>query len=389
MATQGPKAARGDEIRSAIQLKQSVFSADGARIVRERLPAPAPDEVWEHLRVIVDGERVVSVLSMSYREIVLLGTRHVACCFGGVCTDPGYRGNGLATQLLEASRRKAVADGADLVLISGRRGLYRNQGYVPVGPFQVCTVSRERLPADGVCCTLRAARDDDLPGIMQMSLGEPARFVRTPQEMARLVRRPRVLNAMGRTQVVCIGPDGPAAAYVSYQIGATPWERGIPPNAIRVVEFAGSRWAILHALAGLMDAYGVDSLELHSAQGDVEVSAIAHDLGWPCEPRPFRGTVGIINPEAFWQACAPLFRDRLGDEAFGRLSFECADGGVRIRYGSEGLPLPDMESLTRIVFTHPARRRELEPGPRPGSDLAGVLDALFPLPLVNYGLTYH
>ena len=218
---------------------------------------------------------------------------------------------------------------------------------------------------------------------------ERAHFVRSIREMARLVRKRRVLNAAGRTQVVCIGAAGRAATYVSYQIGPTPWEQGVAPNAVRVVEFAGSRWALLHALGRLMDDHGVDSLELHYAHCDAEIAAMAHSLGWPTDPRPFRGTVGIINAGAFWQACAALFRERLGDEAFERLGFTVEAGVAHITCGAERVDMPDMEALTGLVFAHPTMRQGLSLGLAEGSELERALRSLFPMPLVNYGLTYH
>ncbi len=392
MTIEGPKPARGQEIRSAAELGGRVFRRHSPRPGKVRLPTPAADEVRENLRVFTADGKVVSVVVMPYREVALLRTRHLACCLGGVCTDPDYRGRGLATRLLADARDKAVAQGADIVLISGRRGLYRRQGYIQVGHFYVCTVARSRLPAGSgggprdAGYILRAPTPEDLPALVRMYVAEPVRFVRTPEELLRLVGSTRVLNARGETQVVCPAGSQRPVAYVAYQIGGAPWER-MDTNAVRVVEMAGSRWAIAHALRGLLDQYGLDALELHYGGCDTEMAAMAHGYGWPSEPRGFRGTVGIINPSRFWDASAALFSERLGAERFGRLKFT-ADETVRIGYGAEELVLEDARAFTRLAFEHPASRHELQLGLAPESELARVLEELFPMPVVNYGLNY-
>jgi len=384
MTIQGPRAARGMEIRSAAELAHRVFRTGGDA----HLPCPADDEVRENLRVFADDGKVVSLVAMTYREIVLLGVRHLACCFGGVCTDPDYRGRGLATRLLGDCREKALAGGADLVLISGRRGLYKRPGYVETGAFNVCTIRRDRMPVAGRHqYELRPARREDMRAVLELSVAEPARFVRTPDEFLHLLQRNRLCTAPGESRLVWPkGGDRPVA-FVACQIGGAPWEHKAE-NAITVLEMGGSRRAIMQAMAALLAERGLDDMTLRYADRDVEVSQMAAGFGWPSEPTGFRGTVGIIDPGRFWQACAPLFREKLGGEAFGRVRFS-VDGDVRIRYGDEELVLADMSLFTDMVFCHPRHRDRLELGLAEGSDLRQMLDRLFPLPLVNYGLNYY
>jgi len=389
----GPKPATGQEIRSAAELGRRIFHPDSPAPTGPEAAPLAPDAVRENLRVFSDGGRVVSAVSMNYRPVVLLGTCHLACTFGGVCTDADYRGRGLATRLLEDCRRQALADGADLVLISGRRGLYRNSGYAPVGHFEACTVGRDSLPlaprsAEGSDAgyVLRSPTPEDLPALMRLHVAEPVRFVRTPEEMLRLVGHKSVLNGRGETMLVCRQDGGEPVACITCQIGGRYREK-VPPNSTRIVEVAGSRWAVLHALPALMDRQGVDEVELHYSGSDTEFTRMARDCGWPSEPRGFRGTVGIIEPQRFWDASSRLFRERLGAERFERLGFS-ADGAVRITCGGERLELADRTAFTELVFTHPARRHELPLGLPAGSELARMLDEVFPMPVVNYGLNY-
>jgi GNAT superfamily N-acetyltransferase len=388
MAVEGPKAAGGLEIRSAAELSDRIFHPGRTRPPEWPLPNPAPDEVREELRVFTDGGKVVSVVGMTYREIVLLGTRHLACCYGGVCTDPEYRGRHLASQLLEDARAKALRDGADIVLISGGIGIYTRPGYCQVGDYSFCTVTRDRLAGGegGPAVVLRAPAVEDLPALFNMSVAEPVRFMRTPEELLRCVTRTHVLNGQGETLVVCPAHGSQPVAYLTcFFTGQMGYDKD--PNAIQVVEAAGSRWAILRAMPALLERRGLKSLELRYCGWDQETVAMVRGYGWPSRPFGFRGTVGIIDPAKFWDACARLFRERLGPERFGKLHFE-ADGAVTVGYGAEEVVLADMKAFTRLVMEHPARRHELELGLAEGSELRRALDDLFPLPVVNYGLNY-
>jgi predicted N-acetyltransferase YhbS len=381
MALEGPKGAVGQEIRSAAELSARIFGyASG------RLPEPRADEVRENTRVFADGGRTVSVVGMSYRPVRLGGTEHLACCFGGVCTDPDYRGRGLATRLLEDCRLKALADGADLVLISGRRGLYQRAGYCPVGHFDLCTVERHRIPQPVAGYTVRPPLEADLPALMRLHLAESTRFVRSPERLLGLVCGKHIWNGRGETVVVLPNGGGTPVGYLTCQVGGRGQEE-LPPNHVRVLEVAGPRWALVHALPALMDRHGADELKVYVWGHDTELQRIAADCGWPSEPVTFHGSVGIIHPERFWEACVPLFAGLIGRERLNSLAVS-GNGPVRIARGEDELVLENMNEFTRLVFTHPALRGELGPALPSGSPLRQTLDELLPLPLVNYGLTY-
>ena len=66
----------------------------------------------------------------------------------------------------------------------------------------------------------------------------------------------------------------------------------------------------------------------------------------------------------------------------------CSDEAVKLGLDDEQLTLPDMQSFTRLVFLRSEDRDELELDLSDGSELRGLLDTLFPLPLVSYGLNF-
>jgi predicted N-acetyltransferase YhbS len=385
MAFHGPKAPEKEELTSAIELAERVFRSGAGTTMVQEFPLLFGRNNAENLRVFTDKGQVISLVGMFVRDAWLLGTRHRCCCIGAVCTDSACRGKGLATRLMEDARRKAVADGVDIFFISGGRGLYRRLGYVDAGTYFTCGVKRTKLPRKGTYA-FRPWELEDLPALVRIHSAEPVRFDRTPEDFLAFLMTGRVQCSTGTTAVVCPSAGHEPVAYFSYQIGGPPWERK-DKDSVTVVEMGGPRYAIFRAFGALLDRQGVDTAQVRFLGSDAEMTELARSFGWRSQSQGFPGTVGVIEPARLWQACVPLFAERLGRERAARLKIAVGEQ-VKISYGREKVVLHGMGAFTELVFGPHQRRDELDLGLRRGSELARVLDDVLPLPLVDYGLNY-
>src|SRR5688500_5663011 len=75
--------------------------------------------------------RVVGHAGFTLREAVVFDTVVRVACLGAVFTDPAQRNRGLASRLFAAALERARTAGAQLALVSGRRGLYERAGFSP------------------------------------------------------------------------------------------------------------------------------------------------------------------------------------------------------------------------------------------------------------------
>lgn len=382
MTVEGPRAATVEEIPAVVKLANSVFRPRGDVSMGDQFPLLYAPGNAGNLRIFTDDGRPISLIAMLERDVYLAGTRHRACCIGSVCTEPECRGQGLATRLLDDARSKALRDGCDLFLISGGRGLYTRQGYVDVGGFRRAVVDPAGLLAKA---GLRARRwtPDDVPALVRLHAAEPTRFVRTPEDYAALLECGRVNNGGAETRLIGTAKGEPLAA-VTYRL---PGQAGLEEDEISVDEVSGSRWAVAQTLKALCTEHKARRAFIEFIDSDAEMVALACSFKWKVEARGFRGTLGIIESARFWQACAALFEERLGAEAFGRLKLK-TNGSLRIEFGKERLKLDGMTALTRLAFLAADKRGTLSLGLARGSELAGVLAQVFPLPLVSYGLDY-
>ncbi|MEO8212104.1 MAG: GNAT family N-acetyltransferase, partial [Myxococcales bacterium] len=104
--------------------------------------------------------------------------RHKArvACIGAVATAAPHRGHGLGSRVFGEALR-AARRGADLVMVSGDRGLYRRQGLTPVPPlahFRLCATTEAGKPLE-----TRLANVADLKSLAALYDGDDVHFVRS------------------------------------------------------------------------------------------------------------------------------------------------------------------------------------------------------------------
>lgn len=382
MSVTGPRGARAEEIPAVVGLANAIFRAEGDGSMGQEYPLLYAPENAENLRLFLDDGAPVALVGMLEREVSLLGTRHRCGEIGSVCTHPDYRGRGLATRLLGDARSRAVEDGCDMFLISGGRGLYRRLGYLDIGGYVRITVTPATLLRDAGVRN-RPRSETDLAALVDLHSAEPVRFIRPPEDFRTLLEAKRTLNGRAETRLVLAG-DARPVAYVMFR---PPGSRGVEGKELCVDELAGSRLALAHALPALFEEYDLDRLHVEALCSDHELIHLAAVHGWEVRPQGFHGTVGIIDPARFWQSILPLVRERLGKEA-DDLVLDTDGRQVSVSFGGEKRGPINMPGFTRLAFLPQHKRNTIDLALPEDSPLKRILDRLFPLPLVSYGLNY-
>ncbi len=378
---EGPRGVRPQELPNLIALTDSVFRADAHTSMGDDFPLLFHRDNLDDLRVFVDDGVPVSHVGMFRRDIVLAGTRHRSCSIGAVCTHPDYRGRGLASRLVEEVRGICREAGVDIFLISGGRGLYTRLGFVNVGGYRFYSVEKEAAPEDR-SFRMRPWEPSDVAAFVRMHSAERTRFVREPSDFRTLLEAGRIHDGRADTRAVCQPGSDEPVAYVTYKL---PGAKRVADDALEIDEMAGSRAAVVGAMHALFEEYGVARVIIDCLDSDGEMRAFAQSYGWSARPHGFMGTVGIVDPDRFWRSCEDLFRERLGGELLDRLSVSFGEQ-IAFELDGERLEIGGMKELTQLVFLPRERRSEMEV--RPTGRIAKVLDELFPLPLVSYGLNF-
>lgn len=377
---EGPRPLRPEETLSMAQLVDAIFMNGREGAMARCFPQMFdPSNSHNHL-VIADGGRVVSHVGMTQRWACLNGCTVRVGSIGAVATYEEYRGKRLASMLMDAVIRKAVADGVDFFIISGNRTLYRRAGAVEVGTDTLCLVQRDvaqRL-ADDV--TVTDSDEADLPLFAAAYGRRPARFIRPPQDWRWLFE--------GRT---CAARDvrlltvERRGVFRGYFVVSNTSEEGVG----RVAEFAGDDLDLAAAFAPMLDLCGWRAIEVRLQVSDQSLRSRFEHAGIACKPVVTGGTFLILRFEALMERLRPWFESKAGSVSAARLSFSERAETFTFSDGSHTLTLEGQNEkgvieegaaraeAVRVLFGHPQARA-----------LPGLLEQVFPVPTLWCGINY-
>ena len=347
-----------------------------------------------NLRVIREGGQLVTHVGFTVRPAVLLGAVINVACIGAVATAPEARGRGLGSVCVQDAFDHASASGVDLMMISGGRGLYTRVGCREVGADQRFTLeagnaaSRAAVTRPGF--TLVPLTAHDIPALGAIHEREAVRFVRPRDDWERAFDCGIVMNTPSDFWGVSDG-SGTVAYVVVHRPDRVRNRRDGDVLFVRVVEHAGSRDAVAHALSALIDQYGAGRAEVHVGGHDADLVRVLRHAGLQGVPEPSSGTIRVIDFPGLMEKVRPLIAGRIGHDLASRLVFEAderagnARGGFTIGDGSRTIRLADHAALGPWLFGDPGDTQTEPDGDR---SLAAELAPALPLPALWYGVNY-
>ena len=280
-----PRALSEDEWPALRTALNAVFRPAGGDLTRECPLLFAPKNRG-NLRVICStnsGGGILAHAGFVTRDALILGRRVRVACIGAVATAAPHRGHGLGSRVFLETLRDARR-GADLVMVSGNRGLYRRQGLDPVPPLAQFRLS---APAQaGKPLEMRLAEVPDLKSLAALYDGEDVHFVRSAEDWGLLWAAGRLLDGPARFWVVARA--GRDVGYIVVQHPLPGPDGAARPR--RILEFAGDRQAVLQVAPAVADELLVPSYDSHTAR-------LCEDRDWPRATRDFLLTAEGLTPE--------------------------------------------------------------------------------------------
>ena len=280
-----PRAVSEDEWPALRTALNAIFRPAGGDLTRE-CPLLFEPKNRDNLRVICStssGTEIQAHAGFVTRDAVILRRKVRVACIGAVATAVPHRGHGLGSRVFVEALR-AARRGADQVMVSGDRGLYRRQGLDPVPPL-----AHFRLPAlaeAGKPLETRLADVADLKSLAALYDGEDVHFVRSAEDWGLLWTAGRLLDAPARFWVVARA--GRDVAYVVVQHPGRGPDGAARPR--RILEVAGDRQAVVQVAPAVADELLVPSY-------DSLTTRLCEDRGWPRAIRDFLLTAEVLTPQ--------------------------------------------------------------------------------------------
>ncbi|MCX7683254.1 MAG: GNAT family N-acetyltransferase [Anaerolineae bacterium] len=380
---EGPRLVKREELLAAHRLAALCFPEDLLEAPEEELLAAYKPPRKGGLYVICHNGSPVSELGVYHSRLSLYGSYIRIASIGGVCTHPDYRGQGLATRLLEHAIRALTEEGAHLLLISGIRDLYERAGCVTAGVFEYFTLKPDQLPAQEERFTVRPATPDDAPLCARLYHQEAVHFERPVEDFVHHFRR---AEEYLRAEDWIIETNGRPQAYL---FTGLPWEAlFLQDHTVREVrEYAGSRLALVAGLGILISRLGLRELRFLVPWQEVDLIQMLRGYGVASAAIPLlEHTMRVVNLPGLMTGLNAYIAARLTEKLRRGLRFEQNGERYVLVRGRERLAL-DGKAMTRLIMGVPP---EMATGVDTGQGtLAEIVAALFPLPSFLPGLNYR
>ena len=385
----GPRALAPDEWPLLDRLVSEVFRPE----MFHNYPQLFTEANRPNLRVIRDGDRLVTHVGIVTRPATLLGCAVTVAAMGAVATAQEARGRGFGSACVQDAFDHAASRGAHLMYISGGRDLYLRVGCRPVGNDRRYDIvagsgSAERLRRPNLL--VAPASPDDIETLSTIHSTEPVRFVRPREDWVRAMDCTIVMNTPSDFWLVR-DRDESIAYLVVHRPDRLRNRPADAPRLLRPVEVGGDREAVAAAIPALLDHYGAQAAEVHVVATDRRLASLLDAVGETYRSEATSGTVRVIDFPGMMERMRPIIGARIGEAEASMLHFEAderpgsARGGFTVRLGSASIRIASHGELSQWLFGAPLTLSGLVTG---DSRLAAMLSRALPLPTLWYGINY-
>ncbi len=325
-----------------------------------------------NIRVIKQKGKIVSHVATSIRPVTLGGIHTRVAGIGAVATAPSARGQGFASILMGDAVRRSIEQGADIMLISGDENIYLRMNATCCGRFSEVRVSRKQL-GNSELISIKPATADDLDAIIPLRQQLPIRYLFPREDLHALLQCQLAMDKPVDWWVAQYGGKVAGWAVVHQK-----------ENVLYLIDWAGSP-DVLEQTAGLLaDQYQTDTFVYtapHENMLPIQWLPLIH------ETRTFDGTVLILDARRLLERAQEFLVERAGEETCNRLEINAEEQEVEFFWDEQRISFDNSEELALLFFGHP-ERNILNEKLKPESELYQVLQGIFPMPLVWYGIGY-
>lgn len=295
-----------------------------------------------HWMIAREGDAIVSMLGAMVWPAVIAGAPTRAAAVGSVATDPAYRGQGLASRLLQEAQAQLRLEQVRLMLISGDLPLYTRFGARPVGQVDWYALHPDQSPTPYEVQELDPRHD--APAVARLAQGRPTRWSRPYHELVTmLTNQPLTTVEQGQKVARLIRQHGQPVAYAL--VNHRPFG-GSEPS--RLVEWGGDPKGVLAALRQWPD-WPEQGLWVPVTTDDWALAGLLADEV-PVQRTAAAWLAKVIDGVGLWEDLGVVLNER----GPGLAPLE-AIGADQYQYQGQTLDAP---SLTRAMFSPNAERPE-------------------------------
>jgi len=373
----GPRPARAEELPEIVDLVNLVFRSGGGcgPTMQQEFPLLLSAENADHLYIIRKAGQLVAHVGVLRQEMVIEEVRLPVACVGSVATHPQHRRRGYASSLMDFAIQQARRDGCVLMAISGDLPLYSRRGAAAIRPIRHAELPAEWVTAGPVAPQIRPVEPGDVDALAGLLASEPVRYEVSPGKL------PLLLDAhlrFGCAGWVWQAGSGSLEAFLLVRHRGPRYHGG--PNRGQVVVFAGDRGRLPAMAAAAIRTLGIRALCIDLMPTDDVTAGRLASAGVALQDRQSHWTVVVLDVAGLLERLAPRWAD------LPQIILRADRDGLVVGAVDDFVRLGTAQEVAAVLFSEPqywpAAIRRLN------EDRRAMLQAVLPVPLADYGLSF-
>lgn len=339
-----PRGVRPEEYNDAVRLINSVFREGGglAPTIQYEFPTLFNLQNCDNMRAVFDNGRPVSVVSFYKTGLSIFGSRINAACVGGVTTHPEYRQRGLASSLLKDGEEKMIAEGVDLIIISGNSSVYTKQNYNSVAEYMHFRLKDAGSGRKDAGLEVRDICDGNFNELVRLYMDEPVKFIRTPEEFRRLFSG-ALFEWNGRKhKAVLLGKGGTARGYLILRVHKD-------GQKAELLEYGGDRNYVYNGLIKLYSSLNLEEIKGTVTPDDIHMLGVLSENHIRTEKALCSHTIKVVNYCSLMEKLRTYFAQLATENRIDNLSVHC-NPAYGIKLENEEFETQDVKEINSLVF---------------------------------------
>ncbi|GGH24329.1 GNAT family N-acetyltransferase [Paenibacillus segetis] len=295
----------GHELGQAAALANKVFCKDGEQYMGSAFPTIFEAGVSHSYGAFNEKGDLVAFMGM-VPQLIRSNQAELRVFFiGAVCTDPDYRGRGLASNLLTLCSEHAKDAGASLMFISGDLPLYTNAGSVYYGKstqFIIDAPVMDKLAAEHNAWNFRDMQPEDIFVVHELLTSQTGTIKWGIPDLQQAISVAPMAKVSKLTQAIRVAeiPGKGIRAVVVLGLPKSATVSEMEPTRFdgTVIEWAGSPEAVATLLSHSFLHFNLSSLQMNLPWQYTQLAASLKSAGAQSTESTNAGTVLVVDKAA-------------------------------------------------------------------------------------------
>ncbi len=301
--------AKENDLEDIVDLVNKIFRAPDLPLsMGQQFPLLFGEDNVDNLYIAEnEGGKIVSHNGIIKNRIKIYGHQLSFASMGAVCTHPDYRGQRIATKILEKIFENLYQEKVSLLTISGARGLYTRQGADFTAGKKEYLIDKNLDFKNNNKLDFHYYKNkvpDKIAEITEIYHNETIRYERKRWEIPLLIKAMAPVRDVPYPpdySVLTISSNGRMVAYIVGQL---------KEDKYKIIEYAGERLVVIEGIKYLKDKKEFLEINIDVPFYDKILIEYLDKLGVQVEESYYDATYKVINQDNLISDIIPIIKEK-------------------------------------------------------------------------------